>query len=310
MRSELFGIELRYEDWNKQNELPLYISASYNFKVAYILDERCIILTPKEELSSLPTIRKQIQLIQTIDYAPIVFELDTLSFSRRKNFIDNRISFITNKQVFLPFIGTLLTNEYEAEKQIESFTTSTQQLFLAYMYCGKRKVYMSDISKHLPFSAMTLTRAVRQLKATNLFTMSKDGVNIVIEANYDRFELFEKIKKYLNSPITKIGYINRKYITEDMVIAGETYLSYKTMLNDGGVETYAIHAKKFDKNKVIDELIDPNQQVRIELWKYDPKLFSNDEFADSISVILSLKNNNDERVEEAIEYVMEQELNG
>ena len=59
-----------------------------------------------------------------------------------------------------------------------------------------------------------------------------------------------------------------------------------------------------NKNKVIDELIDPNQQVRIELWKYDPKLFSNDEFADSISVILSLKNNNDERVEQVNEYVI------
>ena len=310
MKKDIFGIELHYEDWNRQRELPLYISASYDFKVATILDLRCIVLTPKEELSSLPTIKKQMQLIQKIDQAPIVFELEKLSFSRRKSFIENRISFITEKQVFLPFIGTLLTNECEEEKHVDKFTASAQQLFLAYMYCKQRKVYVSDIAKQLPFSAMTLTRAVRQLKATNLFTITKDGVNIVIEANYEPMELFERIRGYLDTPITKCGYIDRKYICKDMMIAGETYLSHKTMLNDDQVETYAIYTKNFDKNLIVDELIDPGQQARIECWKYDPKIFSNDDFADCISVVLSLKDNKDERVEQAIESVIEKELNG
>ena len=41
---------------------------------------------------------------------------------------------------------------------------------------------------------MTLTRAVKQLEATDLFLVAKDGVNKFIESKYKRDELFEKQK--------------------------------------------------------------------------------------------------------------------
>ncbi len=54
---------------------------------------------------------------------------------------------------------------------------------------------MSEATEKLPFTAMTLSRAVKQLEAVDLFTITKDGVNKVIESNYDRWELFDKIKR-------------------------------------------------------------------------------------------------------------------
>ena len=48
-----------------------------------------------------------------------------------------------------------------------------------------------------------------------------------------------------------------------------------------------------------------NKQVRVELWEYDPKQFSEDNMADRLSVALSFAENEDERVEEAIEELLE-----
>lgn len=151
----------------------------------------------------------------------------------------------------------------------------------------------------LPFTAMTLTRAVKQLEATDLFYVAKDGVNKFIESKYDRYELFEKAKVYLSTPVRRAGYIDKTQITENMVFAGETALSERTMLNPSRVVTYAISEKSYDKTLMMEELIDPDKQVRLELWAYNPKQFSEDSNADDFSVILSFGDTNDERIEEA-----------
>ena len=80
------------------------------------------------------------------------------------------------------------------------------------------------------------------------------------------------------------------------------------MLNPSRVITYAICEKDYDKTLLIEELIDPDKQVRLELWVYNPKQFSEDNSADDISVILSFGDTNDERIEEAIDELQERRL--
>ena len=308
MLTSVFGISIKYEAWNHQDSLPVYIAGSYNFYTAHIGNRRCIMLAPTEELATLPALKKQIVKIQQIDNVPVVFELATVSNYRRKSLIENNIPFITDKQVFLPFIGTMLMDENEPVKRIEKFVYSTQQLFLFYLYSKKKRLYISEAGRVLPFTAMTLTRAVKQLEATDLFLVAKDGVNKFIESKYKRDELFEKAKVYLMTPVRKTGYIDKTQVTENMVFAGETALSEKTMLNPSRVVTYAISEKDYDKTLLTDELIDPNKQVRLELWAYSPKQFSEDNSADDISIVLSFTDTNDERIEEAVDELQERRL--
>ena len=137
--------------------------------------------------------------------------------------------------------------------------------------------------------------------------------NALVRANYTNlqkgihetteYELFEKAKVYLTTPVRKAGYIDKTQVTENMVFAGETALSEKTMLNPSRVVTYAISEKDYDKTLLTDELIDPDKQVRLELWAYNPKQFSEDNSADDISSGLSFTDTNDERI---FKYAMSQ----
>ncbi len=308
MLTSIFGFSVKYEAWNYQDSLPVYIAGSYDFCTAYIGDKRCIMLVPTEELATLPALKKQIAKIQQIDNVPVVLKLVTVSKYRRKSLIENNIPFVTEKQVFLPFIGTLLADEKEPQKLTGKFVFSTQQLFLLYLYGKKKRLYLSEAGKELPFTAMTLTRAVKQLEATDLFLVAKNGVNKFIEAKYSRYELFKRAKEYLSTPVRRAGYIDKMQVTEDMVFAGETALSEKTMLNPSRVITYAISEKDYDKTLLNEELVDPYKQIRLELWAYDPKQFSEDNSADDISVILSFGNTDDERIEEAIDELQERRL--
>ena len=308
MFTEVFGIPVKYEAWNHRNDLPVYIAGSYDFRTAYIADRRCIILTPTEELVTLPALKKQIAKIRQIDNVPVVLELAAVSNYRRKSLIENKIPFVTKKQIFLPFMGTMLTDEKENPKLDGKFVYSTQQLFLLYLYSEKKRLYISEAGRVLPFTAMTLSRAVKQLEATDLFLAVKDGVNKVIESKYSWMELFEKAKVYLSTPVRRVGYIEKTQVTENMVIAGETALAEKTMLNLSRVITYAVSEKDFDKTLLKKELIDPDKQVKLELWAYDPRQFSEDSNADDLSVALSFADTTDERIEEAVEELQERRL--
>lgn len=240
MIDHIFGLSIRYEPWDNKSILPLYIVNSYQFYTAYIENIRCIVIQPIEELPTLPSLKKQIQKIRAIDDVPVVLYSKTISFYRRKSLLENHIPFMTDKQVFLPFIGTLLVDEKEREKIKDKFVYSTQLLFLAYMYNHEKKVYVSDLSKSLPFSAMTLSRAVKQLEMTDLFLVYKDGVNKVIESKYSYKELYERIQHYLLTPVRHVGYMDQSLVTDHMVLSGESALSEMSMLNPSRIRTYAV----------------------------------------------------------------------
>ena len=57
--TSVFGISIKYEAGNHQDSLPVYIAGSYDFHTVYIGNRRCIMLTPIEELATLPALKKQ-----------------------------------------------------------------------------------------------------------------------------------------------------------------------------------------------------------------------------------------------------------
>ena len=63
MLTSVFGISIKYEAWNHQDSLPVYIAGSYDFQTAYIGNRRCIMLAPIEELATLPALKKYSKLI-------------------------------------------------------------------------------------------------------------------------------------------------------------------------------------------------------------------------------------------------------
>lgn len=309
MKTDVFGLTINYKPWDKKQALPLYVAGNYEIDEAIVSNNRFIVMRPIGDLPTLPAMKKHIEKIQKIDDVPVTFYLKNLSDFRRKGMLESNIPFMTEKQVFLPFIGTLLMEEKNNALYKEKFMFSTQQLFLMYLYNRQNKLYVANVGKKLPYSAMTLSRAVKQLEASDLFLVYKDGVNKVIESKYDRRELFERAKPFLLDPVRKYGYIEKSRIDENMVLASESALAKNSMLNPSKLITYAIDEQKMDINQMENELVDPNKQIRLELWGYDPKLFSDDNVADGLSVALSLREIVDERIEEAIDECIERELN-
>lgn len=307
---EVLGLKIDVNDWKYINHLPVYIANTYTIKKVLINNVYALMLLPNEELPNTPALKKHILKIQDIENLPVFLNLEILSDYRKSNLLTNRIPFIyLDKLVYLPFLGTVLAKmDLAPKKTIEKFTISTQLLFIWIMYQKTDKYYISEAVSKLNFSNMTLTRAYRQLVNSGLFCKAKDGRKIYLTSIYSKKELFEKVKPYLTSQILKTGYIDQKNLPE-RIICGESLLSELSLLNPPRVAEYAIYHNKIDKLLLTNELIDPNEQVKVELWNYDPLLFSEDNKSiDIISLAISLLGTEDERIEIVLEKLLEKIL--
>ena len=312
---KVLGLDIKVIENVKNNRIPIYITNLFNVQKVNINGNSCLMLIPKEELPDVQLLKKIIDRLQTIEDLPIFLKLTQISYYRKINLLSYKIPFILlDKLAYLPFMGTYLT-QYNNDLLYDSnkFTRSSQLLFIWILYQKTEKYYISDAASFLGFSNMTLTRAYRTLVSTGLFTEKKDGRKIYLITNYPKKELFEKAKKYFQSPIVKRGYI-KKDNKLNMVLSGESLLSKYTFLNEPKISEFAIDQASIDTSLISRDLIDSTRQVKIELWNYDPLLFSkNHKTIDKISLVISLLDNKDERVEIELEKLLDtvwEELNG
>ena len=303
---DILGLKVNYKKWNKEKQLPLFILNDFLVQKAIINDIECLSLTPKGDLPTLPAFKKQISIIKEIENVPIFLQLDAISSFRRQNLLENKIPFILkDKIVYLPFMATYLTNAQYGDKNVEKISLATQLLFTWILYQNTNKYYVSDAVKSLGFSNMTLTRSYRQLCATQLFEEHKDSRKIFLTTNLSTVDLFNKMRPYLQSPFYTQGYILKKEITKDMIPAGEFAFSQYTYINPPNLKTYAIEKKHVKNIKLQRECYSYDEQVELQIWKYNPLLFSqNKKDIDDISLILSLLGNEDERLDIEIENLL------
>ncbi|WP_320128624.1 hypothetical protein [uncultured Sphaerochaeta sp.] len=286
--------------------MPFFILTRY--RIEYVLLDRvkALFLYPKTELDQIATIKKHILRIQSIEKLPVVLILDTMTRQRRQYFLDAHIPFVVeNKQIYLPFLGVSLQERFDTENVLTmKLQPSAQVLFFYYIYKNENRLYMNDAIKALGFSAMTITRAMRQLVQTGIFFSKKDGVQKVLYATTERRELYHKMKPFLISPVRRKIYVRKENSNPKMVSAGNTALSVMSMLNPPRLNCYAIESNAGRDLQGTKRLLDDENQVCVELWKYDPQILTENDSVDPLSLALSYSDDKDERVEEAVEEVL------
>lgn len=299
---DILGLKINYKKWNKEKQLPLFILNDFLVQKAIINDIECLALVPNGDLPTLPSFKKQISIIKEIENVPIFLQLDAISSFRKQNLLENKVPFILkDKMVYLPFMATYLTNTYHEGTTVEKLALASQLLFTWILYQNTNKYYISDAVESLGFSNMTLTRAYRQLCTTQLFEEHKDGRKIFLTTSLSKVDLFNKMRPYLQSTFYTCGYILREEITKDMIPAGEFAFSQYTYINPPNLKTYAIEKKHIKNIKLQRECYSYDEQVELQIWKYNPLIFSqNKKNIDTISLIISLSGNIDERLEKEI----------
>lgn len=301
--------QITIKPWIKKNNLPVFLRDTYNFYEVTILGTRCILIEAVDEMPNIYQLQKHIKQIKNLTDRQIVLFYKDITRYRRKSLIENRIAFvIEDGQMYLPFLGLDLKKVKEHVEEAKGFTAPAQIAYLYFLYHKEEVVNTTDFAKKLGFNKMTASRALNDLYHANLITYEIGGMT-GRSKEYKRIkdpDYFLRGRNYLKTPVRKIIYTKTKPL--DALTAGMEALSELSMINPPGHPIMAIDRNKLNKEQVEvvnnKDLIKDTKLVELELWDYDPGLFSNNGHVDLLSLYASLKEETDERVRQALEEVL------
>ncbi len=299
--------------WNGKQNLPLFLLEAYNFYQAEILGKKCIFIEILYEAPGIDILKKHMKAVNKIADQHLVLLYKSITWFRRKSLIKNRIPFIVEDgQMYLPFMGLDLKRTLdEPKKKIDKFSSSTQLGFLYFLYNKEMIINATALAEALNTSNMTASRILNDLYAVGLLTYEVAG-RTGRSKEYKRIsdpDYYREGSRYLKSPVKQIIYVENE--VDDTLIAGLEALSMISMINPPQGLVRAITKEKLDKESVLivrnkDRIAD-EKLVELEVWHYDPTLLSKEQYVDIASLALSLKDINDERVEQALAERLESE---
>ncbi len=301
------NIKVSSRPWKGQKTLPFFLADLYSFYEISFLEHPCLLIVAKEDNETTPTtMRKHRELIQEKWSGLCIFVQSTISSYNRKYLIEYRIPFIIpGNQMYLPELGIDLREHYRKQHENSKNKISpAAQVVLIYILLQKtqEKLTPSELARKLGYSRMSMTRAFDELKVANICDVQKKGRESHLLVKGSKYELWERAKGLMRTPVKCLAWLSEE---NSMTISGLSALAHFSMLNSPSIPVYAMSAEKW-KQSLIQELPSVEKAlVELEIWHYDPNLFAQKNVVDPFSLYLSLRSNEDERIESALEEMME-----
>lgn len=287
--------------------LPNYLLSRYTVCQATFGGVTVLFAYPLSDLGSVHEVKTHIGNLRAHMNMPAVLVLERIRARQRKGLIDAGVPFVVqDKQCYLPFFGILLTERCDAAREeVDAFHPSTQLLLFHYLLKREKTLSCKDAIAALGISPMTVTRAVRELEQTGAIKSFKRGVSKFITTDLTRRELFEALRNRLLNPIRTEGYLPRAEIDNTLCRAGDDALAHYSMLNPPRVPQYATGDGNAWRERLSEELVDAKNQVAVQIWKYSPNVLARNGFVDVLSLAMCYEHDKDERVNEAVEQMLE-----
>ena len=284
-----------------QDKLPISIVGNFELYDGQILGKNVLfafindgnIITPVQTKKQLDMIQRKTGMVTIL----VPRYLYSYNVSR---LIVQKVNFvIPNKQMFIPslLLDLTIVNIANEESKNDTITPLTQCLLLYHLETESLSGRTSyELADKLSVSYASINRALRWLVSKDLIKL--EGVKTkTLQIDLSDRELWNKALPLLVSPIEQLYYTDA--LLDGQTISGVNALSSYTMLNEESRQCCAVSKKDFKALKIIaDKQFGQNE---IQVWKYNPRMLSSTGVVDKLSLYLSLKDNEDERIQIELE---------
>ena len=291
------------------DKLPLAFRGRYIFYKVETNGLSWIAIQPKNDVG-LVTLRKDRMKIEKVAGLNCAIFLNATTFYIKEKLIEEGIPFVLDgKQVYLPFIGYLLSNANERElAPVHLISFLTQRLIFTAIYEKWENVTVSDAAEKLDVSKMSVSRCFDEIEYLNVDILGMKGKSRVITTPSDIKKLWNDMKDVLRNPV-----IARYELSEDIKLekkAGISALCEYSLLSDNEYPTYAITKREIAESGIKKmRPVHPGEEIGcvvLELGYFVN--FKNKSLEDPMSVALSLSETErqDERVNISVEGMLKE----
>ena len=291
------------------DKLPLAFKGRYYFFDIETNGMHWVAIKPKSD-AGLVTLRKDRAKVQAAAGLNCAIFMDSTTCYIKEKMIEEGIPFVlADKQVYLPFIGFLLTSSGERDiAPVQLISYLTQKLILTAIYEKWDKVTVSEAAVRLGVTKTSVTRCFDEIEYLSIDILDAKGKSRAITVSEDRKQLWEKLQSVLRNPV-----IARYELREDLLLdkkAGITALCEYSLLSDNDYPTYAITKKEISETGIKKmKRVRRGEEIGcvvLELGYFID--FDNKKIEDPLSVVLSLSDEEkqDERVSISINEMLEE----
>lgn len=237
------------EDKEIYKMLPLVYRGRYCILKVETNGVLWLAIHPKDTVG-LVMLRKDRERVEKTAGLNCAIFLDRTTFYIKEKLMEEGIPFIINeKQVFLPFLGYLLSNARERElAPVYLISFLTQKLVFTAIYERWKEVKVSDLAERLEVSRKSASRCFDELEYLNIDMLKMKGKTRVISSP-ENLKLFWK----QNADIFRNPVIQRFVLDENKEFdkkAGISALCEYSLLSDNIYPTYAVTKKEIKESGV------------------------------------------------------------
>lgn len=310
---EVLGIEVPgVRLWARVNELPYFLRDAFQFREIELLGQPVVLAIGRADAKqSLSDVRIWLDKVKALAGQPAIYVTHALASYDRRRLIEQKVPFIVpGNQLYLPDLGLDLREYFRqrAPAMDAALSPSAQAMLITALL---RQPWQPDwrpsgVAAELGYTPMTLSRAVKELIAAELAVAYTVGRSRWLRMELAPEQIWARAKPTLRTPVRRTIWVATHGVTAKgpRRLAGLSALARYSMLTEPKWPVYALTAAdwKAAKDAGVRELTEPEAGAQEwQLWSYSPALVPDANTVDPLSLVLSLQDNADDRIQLALD---------
>ena len=284
------------------------VAALYDFWSCLANGTQFEIMALKPDAQQSPTPRQisvhAASVSRQMDGIPVVFASRRIVSYNRLRLVERRIPFIVpQKQIYLPFLNMALSDtQDQTVKEYDALGIPAQMLLIAYLNRPHDGIAIDEAAALIGYTRVSIMKAFDELEYFNFAHRDRRTHRLVFRT--DRRTLFDDARRVMKNPRRRIVHLNELPQGLAVVDSGTCELARFSMLSPPDYHEVAALSSdygKCEKPKIVPK---DDARYRLELWHHPPAFLFKDRI-DPLSLVLSLSQETDERVQGEIEDVLE-----
>ncbi|MDD3695891.1 MAG: hypothetical protein PHG44_07985 [Lentisphaeria bacterium] len=301
---QLFGAELTLAPFDGGG-LPYLLQGSYDFQLATLNNQQFILMFDRGKTALTPaSIAKHSELVAGYAKLPAVYTATSLISYNRGRLLKRHVPFIVpDRQLYLPFLHAAFTEiSSAAPKEFSGLGNTAQLLILGQL--NRKFPEPLSIAMAQEFSGYSRISVIRAFDELEFFHLAqRSGASRRLSFLPSGKKLWQNALPLLKNPCRRVVGLEKLPEALSPCVAGVNALARRTLLAESKRREYAVHASEFNRLGYIPVVPKRFAPILLQLWLYSPKLITSDG-VDSFSLYLTLKDELDERIQIALDELM------
>ncbi len=311
---DALGVRVAVKPWANEGSMPLFLRDRYHFFWAEVLNQRCLFMVDAHEEEDSPAaIRKHVEQVREKWGDPVIYVRDRVTAYNRKRLVRHKVPFIVpGTQMYLPMLGIDLREHFRKLIQDKrDLGPAAQAVLIHALLRDLENLGPTALAKKLGYSIMAMSRALDELDAAGLGQTTVNGRERRLRLAGTKREVWEKAQPLLRNPVVQRHSIR---LATGLELPGPRTgldaLAHYSMLAESGNIDVALGRQNWkmlrQTNGVKPAMVDESGTATVEIWSYAPTLFAEGGWVDRLSLYLSLRETQDERVQAALDQMIKE----